>query len=80
MWTATVEFEVFADHVVIYRFSDLLTDIEHHAHNPGESFSPEVIAALPSQAGQNGLVEGERGENKRLIGVGGRRHTAEKPT
>lgn len=43
-----LEFEVFSEHVEIYRYpSDGSIDIEHHAHNPGQPFSPDVIAALP---------------------------------
>lgn len=42
-----LEFEVFSEHVEIYRFFDGRTDIEHHSRNPGEPFSPDVIAALP---------------------------------
>jgi hypothetical protein len=50
LWEA-LEFEVFADRVEIYRFCDGRTDIQHHAHKPGESFSLDLIGALPGLPG-----------------------------
>jgi hypothetical protein len=48
---AKVEFEVFDDRVEVYRFQDRHTDIQHHAHRPGEPFSPEIVGALPISPG-----------------------------
>jgi len=46
LWGLTHEVEIFGDHVEIYRFYDTRTDIQHHAHKPGDSFSTEVMEAL----------------------------------
>ena len=46
IWGSTLEIEVFAGHVEVYRFKDLHTDIQHYPHSSGSSFSPEVIEAL----------------------------------
>jgi hypothetical protein len=44
------EFEVFEDRVEVYHFFDGTTDIWYEEHNPGESFSPRLLAELPKLA------------------------------
>ena len=42
-----LQFELYGDHLEIYRFRNLATDIQHFPHLAGEPFPAEVEAALP---------------------------------